>query len=77
MWLPVVMKADPRAASLHEESGFRQLKREEFGAFFDTGRVGYWQMVWESGGVGGGEAGGEGKGEDWSRGQGVLMIALA
>jgi hypothetical protein len=44
------MKASPRGVALYEKSGFRRLKREEFGAFFDSG--------------GEGEAGGEGKEED-------------
>ena len=57
--VPVVMKANPRGASLYEKSGFRRLKRG------DTGwpGIGRWcgnQGVWE----GEGKAGGEGKGED-------------
>jgi hypothetical protein len=49
------MKASPRGVALYEKSGFRRLRREEFGAFFDTGGDGYWQMVWEPEGVGGEE----------------------
>jgi hypothetical protein len=31
------MKVSPRGVALYEKSEFRRLRREEFGAFFDTG----------------------------------------
>lgn len=38
--MPVVVKVDPRSASLYEKGGFRRLKRGRFGAFFDAGGSG-------------------------------------
>jgi len=53
--VPVVMKASPTGVALYEKSGFRRLRREEFGAFFDTEGDEYWRMVWEPEGGGGEE----------------------
>ena len=46
--VPIVMKASPKGVALYERNGFRRVRREEFGEFFDTGGEGYWQMVWEA-----------------------------
>jgi hypothetical protein len=51
----VVVEAGSRGVALYEKRGFRRSRREEFGTFFDTGREGYWQVVWGPGGVGRGE----------------------
>ena len=51
----VVMEASPRGVALYEKNGFRRLRREEFGAFFDTEGDEYWRMVWEPEGGGGEE----------------------
>jgi GNAT superfamily N-acetyltransferase len=62
--VPIVMKASPKGVGLYERAGFRRLKKEGFGDFFEESGEGYWQMVWEPGGCQGeGEVVGEGIGE--------------